>query len=258
MKAILGQKKNMGQTFVGGTRIPVTYIQAGPCVVTQIKNNKKDGYWSVQIGFGTKRTKTLTKPLKGHLKAAYKDKKEAARFLREVRLEEKPDFAVGDVIKITDVIKKGDVVAVTGVSKGKGFAGVVKRWDFRGGPRTHGQSDRLRAPGSIGQGTDPGRVRKGKKMAGRMGTQTTTIKNLIVTDVDEKKNEITVSGPVPGHKGTLLYIQKLASGKLDELVEEAPEIQEQKVPEEEEGAAEDQQQPQQKPQQPDKEEKENE
>lgn len=233
MKAILGQKKNMGQTFVGGTRIPVTYIQAGPCVVTQIKNNDKDGYWAVQVGYGTKRTKNISKPVKGHLKAAYKNDNEAARFLREIRVDKEPDFKVGDTIQLTDVIKKGDSISVTGVSKGKGFAGVVKRWNFGGGPRTHGQSDRLRAPGSIGQGTDPGRVRKGKKMAGRMGTQMTYVKNLIVVDVDKENNIIAVSGPVPGHRGSLLFLQKLESGKLEDLIEEAPEITEQEIPDEE-------------------------
>ncbi len=233
MQSILGQKKNMGQAFVGGTRISVTYIQADPCVVTQIKNNDKDGYWAVQLGYGTKKNKNISKPVKGHLQAAYKDNKKAARFLREVRFDKEPNLKVGDTISITDVIQKGDSVAVSGVSKGKGFAGVVKRWDFRGGPRTHGQSDRLRAPGSIGQGTDPGRVRKGKKMAGRMGTQMTTIKNLIVVDVNKDTNIIAVSGPVPGHRGTLLYIKKIGSGKLEELIEQAPEIEEQEVPEEE-------------------------
>lgn len=222
----------MGQTFLGGTRIPVTYIQAGPCMVTQIKTSQDNEYWSVQLGFGTRRIKNISKPVTGHLKAAYKDKKKAARFLREIRFFEEPKFKVGETIKITDVFKKGDVVTVTGVSKGKGFAGVVKRWDFRGGPRTHGQSDRLRAPGSIGQGTTPGRVRKGKKMAGRMGTQTTTVRNLIVVDVNEDESILTVSGSLPGHRNTLLFIKKTGSGKLDQLIEEAPEIQQQEEPEE--------------------------
>jgi large subunit ribosomal protein L3 len=140
-------------------------------------------------------------------------------------LEDKPDFKVGDEIKISDVFRKGDLVNVSGISKGKGFAGVVKRWHFAGGPKTHGQSDRLRAPGSIGQGTTPGRVLKGKKMAGRMGGERKTIKNLIVVDVDSEKGELLVSGPVPGKSSGLLIITKTASGKLEELIEETPQVQ---------------------------------
>lgn len=239
LQTILGAKGKMSQTFVGGTRVPVTYVEAGPCVVTHIKNEDKDGYWAVQLGFGNKRIKNVTKPLQGHLRGAIKDKK-TPRFLREVRLNKKPDFKVGDEVKLSDIFKKGDVVAVTGVSKGKGFAGVIKRWGFKGGPRTHGQSDRQRAPGSIGQGTDPGRVHKGKKMPGRMGSATTTVKNLIVVDTDEENNLLSLSGPVPGSPGGLVVITKIASGKLDELIEEAPQQQvvEGERPDEEESEAE--------------------
>ena len=151
------------------------------------------------------------------------------RFLREVRLDSEPEFKVGDIISVSDVFKKGDVIAITGTSKGKGFAGVVKRWGFHGGPRTHGQSDRERAPGSIGQGTTPGRVLKGKKMAGRMGGDRVTVKNLIVVDVDKEAGLIAVSGPVPGVPGGLLIIKKLAEGSLEELVEEAPQVEIQQV-----------------------------
>ena len=217
----------MTQAFVEGTRVPVTRVMAGPCVVTQIKKEDKDGYWGVQLGFSEKRIKNVTKPMQGHLKGVTKEKM-APRFLREVRLKKMPDFKVGDAITIADVFKEGDKVAVTGVSKGKGFAGVVKRWGFRGGPRTHGQSDRLRAPGSIGQGTTPGRVRKGKKMAGRMGGETVTVKNLIVVEIDKEKSEMSLSGPVPGSPAGLLIIKKIASGKLSDLVEKTsePEVQE--------------------------------
>ncbi len=214
----------MSQAFVEGTRVPVSLIKVGPCIVTQVKKKEKDGYWAVQIGFGEKKIKNVTKPLQGHLKGAIKDKK-APRFLREVKLEEEPKLKQGDVISVSDVFKKGDLVAVTGISKGKGFQGVVKRWGFAGGPRTHGQSDRLRAPGSIGQGTTPGRVWKGKKMPGRMGGAKITIQNLVVVKVGPDKNEIALSGPVPGNPKGLLMIKKLASGKLDELVQEAPEVQ---------------------------------
>lgn len=214
----------MNQTFVEGTRVPVSLIKVGPCIVTQIKKEDTDGYWAVQIGFGEKKIKNLTKPQKGHLKGATKDKL-APRFLREVGVESESKLKVGDVISVSEVFKKGDVVSITGTSKGKGFQGVVKRWRFAGGPKTHGQSDRLRAPGSIGQGTTPGRVWKGKKMPGRMGGESIVIKNLRVVEVDSENNQIFVSGPVPGTKDSLIIITKLASGKLDELVQEAPEVQ---------------------------------
>ncbi len=212
----------MGQAFIEGVRIPITSIKVGPCVVTQIKKVDTDGYWAVQLGFGTKKTKNVTKPLRGHLKGAISKGKSAPRFLREIRLDNKPKYKAGDVINVSDVFKLGDLVQVTGISKGKGFAGVVKRWRFAGGPRTHGQSDRLRAPGSIGQGTTPGRVWKGKKMPGRMGSKKTAINNLMVVSVNPGENEISVSGPVPGAPGGLLGIKKLASGKLEDLVKEGP------------------------------------
>ncbi len=230
LNTLLGTKQKMSQTFVEGTRVPVTWITVGPCVVTQIKNPDTDGYWAVQLGFGKKEIRNITKPLQGHLRGVTQEKK-APRFLREIRLEDKPDLKVGDVLKLVDVFKVGDLVTVTGISKGKGFAGVVKRWHFAGGPKTHGQSDRLRAPGSIGQGTTPGRVYKGKHMAGRMGQDRVTIKNLIVAEMDSEKDKIAISGPVPGSTGSLLIIKKVASGKLEELVEEAPEVITQQVEE---------------------------
>lgn len=209
----------MGQTFVEGFRIPVTKIMAGPCVVTQIKKEDHDGYWAVQLGFGTRKIKNITRPLQGHLKGAIKDNK-APRFLSEVRLTEEPKVNVGDEIKASDIFKVGDVISISGISKGKGFAGAVKRWHFAGGPKTHGQSDRQRAPGSIGQTTTPGRVYKGKKMAGRMGSDKVTIKNLHIVSIDPDKSEIEVSGPVPGTPGELLKIQKVKSGRLEELEHE--------------------------------------
>ena len=230
LNTILASKMKMGQTFVEGVRLPVTHVKAGPCVVTQVKKMDTDGYWGLQLGFGEKKIKNVTKPLQGHLKGAIQ-KKKAPRFLREVKFNEKPDYKIGDVINISDIFKKGDVISVTGTSKGKGFAGVMKRWGFAGGPRTHGQSDRQRAPGSIGQGTDPGRVHKGKKMGGRMGTDRKTIKNLFVIDIDEENNQLLLSGPVPGVSGGLLMITKLASGKLSDLVKE--EVQQVSVDESE-------------------------
>lgn len=226
----------MGQAFIEGTRVPVSWIKVGPCIVTQVKNLEHDGYWAVQLGFGERKIKNITKPLQGHLKGALQTKNnkqktinKAPRFLREVKLTEKPDIKVGDVINATDIFKKGDVVGVSGISKGKGFAGVVKRWRFSGGPKTHGQSDRQRAPGSIGQGTTPGRVYKGKKMAGRMGSDRVTVKNLIIVDLNKEKGEVAVSGSVPGASGGLLVVNKIAEGKLEELVSEAPQVEVQQV-----------------------------
>lgn len=212
----------MTQSFKGGVRTPVTLIKAGPNVVTHVKTEEKDGYWAVQLGFGTKKIKNVTKPLKGHLKGAVKDKT-APRFLREVKVSTKPEVKVGDTMKLSDVFNVGDIVSVTGVSKGKGFAGVVKRWGFAGGPKTHGQSDRHRAPGSIGQGTDPGRVWKGKKMAGRMGTVTTHIGNLKVVSIDEENGVIGVSGPVPGRREGLVVINLIK--KSEEKEPEAIEVE---------------------------------
>lgn len=225
----------MSQTFVEGTRVPVTWIKAGPCIVTQIKSMDRDGYWAVQLGFGEKKLKNISKPLQGHFNKITQNLKVKSqnfpRYLREVRLENEPEVKVGDVINLTDIFKKGDVIAVTGISKGKGFAGVVKRWGFAGGSRTHGQSDRERAPGSIGQGTTPGRVYKGKKMAGRMGSDRVTIKNLIVVDTKKDEELIAVSGPVPGTSKGVLIIKKIGEGKLSELIEEVQQVEIQQVEE---------------------------
>lgn len=209
----------MSQTFVGNTRVPVTIVKAGPCVVTHVKTDEKDGYWAVQLGFGTRKTKNITKPLLGHLKGALKDKGKAPKFLKEVKVDVEPTVKIGDEIKVGDVVKSGDLVSITATSKGKGFAGVVKRWGFAGGPKTHGQSNRDRSPGSIGQGTSPGRVWKGKKMAGRMGNKTVLIKNLQVISVDNESGTLAISGGIPGARGGILTIKKTGSGGLmeDEL-----------------------------------------
>lgn len=217
LKTIFAVKQKMNQTFIEGTRVPVTWVKVYKYVVSQVKDKEKDGYFAVQLSFGNKKEKDITKPLKGHLSAFIKDGN-APRFLKEVRFDKKPDLKVKDVIDAFDVLKVGDLVSVKGVSKGKGFAGVVKRWGFAGGPKTHGQSDRQRAPGSIGQGTTPGRIHKGKKMAGRMGQDMVLVKNLVVVAVDEKENLIGLSGPVPGKRGDLLVVDKIASGKLLRVV----------------------------------------
>jgi large subunit ribosomal protein L3 len=214
LNAILGIKKEVGQRFTqDGSRIPVTRVKAGPCYVVQIRNEEKDGYHGVQIGWGEKKMTKIKKPLKGHLRGAKLEK--APRFLREVRLE-KPageGIKVGEKLKLSDIFQPGDQVKVTGQSKGKGFTGVMKRWGFKGGPRTHGQSDRERAPGSIGQGTTPGRVHKGKKMPGRAGNARVAIKGLIVQAVDEENEELLIKGLVPGARNGLLIITKTGKAK---------------------------------------------
>lgn len=215
LNAILGTKKSMTQTWTkDGKRVPVTVAQAGPVVVTQIKSKEKDGYIAVQLGLGEKKIKNITKPILGHLKGVIKEKK-APLFLRETKfVREVPgvgdqvQLKVGDVIKASDVLSPGDIVQVRGISKGKGFQGVVKRWGFAGGPRTHGQSDRERAPGSIGQTTTPGRVLRGKKMAGRMGGEKVTVKNLTILEVTGG-GVVKLSGPVPGSAGDLIFIEKI-------------------------------------------------
>ena len=217
----------MGHTFIEGDRVVVTKISLGPCFVTQIKKPASDGYWAVQLGYGEKKIKNVTKPLQGHLKKIQNSNiktQNFPRYIKEVRVNEEPKVNVGEQVKASDIFSVGDKVRVTGVSKGKGFAGVVKRWGFAGGPKTHGQSDRPRSPGSIGQGTTPGRVHKGKKMAGRMGGKTVGVSGLYVTSVAKETGEISVSGSVPGNSGALVIVKKVSSGKLEELVHEAPQV----------------------------------
>lgn len=238
INTILGSKGKMSQTFIQGRRVPVTKITAGPCVVTQIKTDKVDGYWALQLGFGARRIKNVTKPLQGHLKKNIQEKK-APYFLAEVRFEEMPikkdgsQYTIGDTITFSDIFVLGDIISVWGTSKGKGFAGGVKRWGFAGGPKTHGQSDRQRAPGSIGQGTTPGRVLKGKHMAGRMGGESVTIKNIQIVAIDPEINEIMVSGPIPGISSGNIIITKLAAGKLEGIHEVVAQIVEGEAPVEE-------------------------
>lgn len=219
INTILGSKGNSSQTFVEGFRIPVTKVTAGPCVVTQIKNMDRDGYWAIQLGFSTKKAKSTSKSLQGHLKQTSKENK-FPRFLREIRVDKEPEAKVGDTITASDIFNPGDVVAVSGISKGKGFAGVVKRHHFKGGPRTHGQSDRERAPGSIGQTTTPGRVYRGKRMAGRMGGEQVTVKNLHVVSVNPETGLMEISGQIPGTPGSIISIYKIKSGSLKELEHE--------------------------------------
>jgi large subunit ribosomal protein L3 len=182
---------------------PVTVIQAGPCVVTQVKTSETDGYAAVQLGFGE--AKRLKKPQLGHLKASGGKR---LRHLVEIRQQPTDTtLSVGQQLNVT-LFSAGDMVDVTGTSKGKGFAGVMKRHGFHGGPKTHGQSDRSRAPGSIGPGTTPGRVYKGTRMAGRMGNERTTVQRLQVIETDTERNVLVVRGSVPGATGALLVIRR--------------------------------------------------
>lgn len=209
INTILALKGKNSQVFVDGNRVPVTKAIAGPVVVTQIKNMDTDKYMSVQLGFSSKNIKNVKKPQKGHLNKVRKEEaKTLPRYIKEVRLENDSENKVGDEIKVSDIFAVGDTVTVSGMSKGKGFASGIKRYGFRGGPRTHGQSDRERAPGSLGQTTTPGRVYKGKRMAGNMGRDQVTVKNLKVVSVNAETNEIEISGQVPGTVGTLLTIRK--------------------------------------------------
>lgn len=186
-----------------GRNIPVTVIEAGPCFVTQIKTDETDGYTAVQVGFDEVREKIITKPELGHLKGAGK----VLRTLKEFRLDEVNDLKVGDEINV-EIFEKGDIVAVTGRSKGKGFQGTMKRHNFSGGPATHGQKDRLRAPGSIGAGSSPSRVWKGMKMSGQMGNENVTVRNIEVVEIRPDKNILLVKGSVPGSRNGILQLVK--------------------------------------------------
>ncbi len=197
MKFILGQKVHMSEIFdEEGREIPVTLIEAGPCFVTQVKTKEKDGYTSVQIGF-----RKIKKPNK--IKKTMKGKE--FRYLREERVEDTKEYKAGDKIDLS-LFKEGETVSVSGISRGKGFAGVVKRWGFGGHPTSHGVKHEVRQGGSIGAMT-PSRVIKGIKMPGRMGGERKTIKNLKIVKIDKENNILAVRGAVPGRRGTLLEIK---------------------------------------------------
>jgi large subunit ribosomal protein L3 len=206
INGLIGKKVGMTQLFAAtGEIVPVTVIEAGPCTVTQVKTAQNDGYEAVQLGFGQARR--LKAPEKGHLKRL-----PPLRYLREFRVEKASDFQVGQKVDAA-IFKPGDKVDVVGVSKGKGFAGVVKRHHFAGGPKTHGQSDRHRAPGAISSGTTPGRILKGKRMAGRMGNERVTVKDLEVVQADAERNLLLVKGAVPGGVNGLLLVKKTIAVK---------------------------------------------
>jgi large subunit ribosomal protein L3 len=204
LKGLIGKKIGMTQIFDDtGAAIPVTIIEAGPCFVTQIRTPEKEGYSAVQLGFGEVKPKRLTGGEKGHLK---RNSLPPMRYLREFRVKD-PQLNEGDQVTV-NLFNVGERVDLVGTSKGKGFAGAVKRYHFRGGPATHGASDRLRAPGSNGQTTTPGRVYKGSRRPGHMGDDRVTSQNLKVVLVDLERNLIGVRGAVPGPRGGLVLIKE--------------------------------------------------
>jgi large subunit ribosomal protein L3 len=203
MNGLLGKKIGMTRLFdESGVSFAATVIEVGPCIVVQLKTIDKDGYDAVQLGYLEKREKRTTKPLLGHFN---KVKSVPFRILKEFR-----DFQVkvkeGDQVKVDQIFSVGDRVHVSGLSKGKGFAGVVKRHGFSGGPKSHGQSDRARAPGSIGQSAYPKRVFKGMKMGGRMGNSKVTISNLKILKVIPEQNLLVIKGSIPGARNSILQI----------------------------------------------------
>jgi large subunit ribosomal protein L3 len=205
VKGVIGKKLGMTHIYKDGKELAVTAIEAGPCFVIQIKTQEKDGYVAAQLGF--KDSKRINSPQKGHLKEVGQFK-----YLRELAIDDAASIKQGDKVDV-DMFKPGDLVNISGISKGKGFAGGVKRYHFKGGPKTHGQSDRQRAPGSIGSTTTPGRVFKGLRMAGHFGCGKVTVRGIEVVDVDLERHLMLVRGAVPGAKNGLLLINKSGKGK---------------------------------------------
>lgn len=204
LKAIIGKKVGMTQIFdETGKVIPVTVIEAGPCTVVQKKTAEKDGYSAVQLGFEDIAEKKLTKPENGHFKKAGVS---AKKYLKEFKLDGSESMNVGDTI-LADTFAAGDHIDVVGISKGKGYAGVVKRWNAHSQQHTHGVGPVHRSVGSMGANTDPSRVLPGKKMAGHLGAEQVTVQNLIVVKVDPEVNLIAVRGAIPGPKGGVVYLK---------------------------------------------------
>lgn len=203
-KAIIGKKIGMTQIFdEKGNVVPVTVVEAGPCVVSQKKTIENDGYESVQIGFGDLKPHKVNKPMKGHFDKANVAPK---RTLREFRFEDINAYNIGDIIK-ADTFAAGDKIDVTGTSKGKGYAGVIKRWNFRRLKESHGSGPVVRHGGSMGMCSDPSRVFKGKKMAGHLGAERVTVQNLKIVKVDAENNLIAIKGAIPGPNGGTVVLR---------------------------------------------------
>lgn len=207
MNGLIGKKIGMTSVYDStGKSVACTVIEAGPCVVTQVKTEQTDGYTALQLAFGDAKTNNTTKPLKGHFEKASTDPKHK---LVEFRDFSAPEKALGEIIKVDEVFAEGDMVHAVGVTKGKGFQGVVKRYGFGGvGGQTHGQHNRLRAPGSMGASSYPSRVFKGKRLPGRTGGDNVKVKNLKVLKVFADQNLILVKGAIPGHKGAYVILEK--------------------------------------------------
>lgn len=201
MSFIVGRKLKMDQVWQGEKVVPVTLIEAGPVVITQIKTTEKDGYQAIQVGFDNS-AKKLNKSIAGHLKNLGN-----FRVLKEFKVSDVSNYKVGDTIDVS-VFNPGDKLRITGNEKGRGYQGVVKRHGFHGGPKTHGQKNRFRAPGSIGA-TAPQRVLKGRKMAGRMGGDTVTLRKVKVVEINKEKNILTIKGQIPGATRGLVVIEKM-------------------------------------------------
>ncbi len=205
MKCIIGKKLDMTQVFGSdGNVVPVTRVQAGPCVITQVKKKEKDGVNSIQVGFGEQKLFRVNKPGKGHLKDLKWDDKNTVRVLKDFKVEDNTNLERGQIITVKNFVT-GEKVQVIGTSKGRGFQGVVKRHGFHGSPASHGHKDQLRMPGSIGA-TDAARVFKGTRMGGHMGDQRVTVKNLEIVDIKPEENILFVKGAVPGARGGILLI----------------------------------------------------
>ena len=207
-EGIIGKKLGMTQIFrEDGRSEAITAVEAGPCTVTQVKTEDKDGYNAAQLGLAE-----IERPKSSKRSRSKGKEKTRYRYLREFRVDDIEAIEVGQAVDVS-LFKAGDIVDVTGVSKGKGFAGTVKRHHFAGGPKTHGQSDRHRAPGSIGSTTTPGRVLKGMRMAGHMGNERVTVCNLEIHEADPSRNLLLIKGAVPGTRNSLLLIKKSRRGK---------------------------------------------
>lgn len=210
MTGLIGKKIGTTQVFApDGSVVPVTVIETGPCVVVQKKEAARDGYDAVQLGFGSKKGQRVNKPQQGHMLKAGKG---AFQVLREFRSDKVSQFELGQEIKVSDLFKTGDRIDITGTSKGRGFTGVIKRWGFGGFPASHGTHEYFRHGGSIGNRSFPGRVFKGKRMAGHWGNERVSVQNLEVVDVRPERNLLLVKGAVPGPKRAIVVVRRAVKG----------------------------------------------
>ena len=211
MTGLIGKKIGMTQYYnAEGNVVPVTVVQTGPCVVVQKKESARDGYSALQVGFGSKKSQRVNKPMQGHMAKAGKG---AFEVLKEFRLDDVSKYEVGQELKVSELFKVGDRIDVAGISKGHGFTGVIKRWSFAGFPGSHGTHEYFRHGGSIGNRSYPGRVRKGKKMAGHWGDERVSIQNLEVVDIRAEQNLMLIKGAVPGGSRGLVFVREAKKKK---------------------------------------------